>query len=105
MEILMEDQIYKELLLSYQNKIHNFYKSDTLQYICVKNWIKKSKLTKTLVKTLNVPPNIKKIIKNYSDFLICDFFEQITWDFDDRISHIKRNHIEEIYSIVSDLQK
>ena len=104
MKIYMENHIYTELILSYQNKIHNFYNSDSLQYICFRQWIKSARLTKTLVQQMNVPPTIKQIIKNCSEFLICDFCEQITWDFNDRISHIKKNHIEEIYSIVSGLE-
>ena len=105
MAVHMEDNIYNELRLSYQNKIHNYYKSDSLQYLCFKIWVKNSKLTKTLVRSMIVPPIIKRIIENYSEFLICDFCEQITWDFDHRILHIKRNHMEEIYSIVSRLEE
>ena len=69
----MSDEIYQELKSSYQNQIHVYCESESLQYICIKSWIKGSKLTKASVGLMCIPPMVKHIISAYRDILICDF--------------------------------
>ena len=101
----MESEIYNELLRSYQNEINKHCDKKSLQYMCFKNWIKSFDLTKASVQRMNIPPTIKLIIRQYSEFLVCGYCSKITWDFHDRILHIREKHMEEIYSIISGLHK
>ena len=99
----MADEIYAELKSSYKNQVHTYCDSESLQYICFRQWIKNAKLTKTSVQCMCIPPGIKQIIRNYNDILVCDFCQQLTWNFSDRINHIRETHMEDIYAIISGL--
>ena len=101
----MEDIIQSELKLLYKNNIHSYCGEGSLQLICFEKWVKCFTLTKAEVNGMCLPPILKHIIKNYSEFLECDYCARITWDFEHRILHIKESHMEEIYAIISGIRK
>ena len=101
----MTDEMLSELRVIYKNNLSKFCDEKSLQYACFKQWIKCFNLTKVSINQQSLPPVIKYIIQNYCERLVCDYCGKLTWDFDHRINHVKEEHMEEIYAILSGIQK
>ena len=101
----MTDEMLSELRIIYKNNLSEFCDEKSLQYACFKQWIKCFNLTKVSINQQSLPPVIKYIIQNYCERLVCDYCDKLTWDFDHRINHVKEQHMEEIYAVLSSIQK